>query len=188
MRLLVLVMLAFGCYGDERRYGGPHALGPFRIDRETPLQSLFAQLGEPATTKGNHFCYKSRDSKRFLWIDRMAHEPGHAGDVLLSDFPNCMDRPQRVTSEDLLTWKADKGVGIGSTEDDVLKAYGKPSRQDKIDRKGYRWVIQGDHSALEERRERGNRVLVYNVDDDVRAAEFGIRDRKVAWIFLSQNE
>ena len=54
--------------------------------------------------------------------------------------------------------------------------------------RGYRWVIQGDHSALEERRERGNRVLVYNVDDDLRSAEFGIRDGKVAWIFLSQNE
>ena len=118
----------------------------------------------------------------------MAHEPGKAGDVLLSDFPNCMDRPQQVTSENLLTWKADKGVGIGSTEDDVLKAYGMPSRQDKIDRRGYRWVIQGDHSSREGRSERGSRVLVYNESDDLRAAEFGIRDGKVAWIFLSQNE
>jgi hypothetical protein len=186
--LLILLFLA-SVLGQERDYAGPNAIGPFRIDQATPLQTIFAQVGAPASTKGNHFCYQSADSKRFVWVDRMAHVAGDAGDLLLSDFPNCTDRPPQETSADLAAWRADKGIGVGTTEVDVLNAYGAPSRRDEVGGRAYRWVIQGDHSPSEKRSELGTHVLVYGgAHDDLRTAEFGIRDGKVAWVFLSANE
>jgi hypothetical protein len=119
----------------------------------------------------------------------MAHEPGLVGDLLLSDFASCMSRPQAPTSQDLRAWKAEKGIGLGSAEEDVLKAYGRPSRQDGISKTTYRWVIQGDRSAGDLKPERGSRVLVYQgAKHDLSIAEFGFRDGKVVWIFLSINE
>lgn len=191
--LLAIVLLCESQAGKQS-YAGPNALGLFRIDRDVFVRSLFERLGQPTTTKSNHFCYQSRSANSYLWFDRMAHEPGQVGDLLLSDFPNCMDRPVQVVSEDLGAWKTEEGIRLGSTAEEVLKAYGRPSSRDKIERTAYRWVIQGDYIARENRYtnkarpERGDRVLVYTSPHELRTAEFGIRSGRVAWIFLSQNE
>jgi hypothetical protein len=88
------------------------------------------------------------------------------------------------------TWKTDCGIGLGSKVEDVRKAYGKPSDEDKVEGTKYRWVINGDlmdgHYLKDRRPELGESVLVYRggADDDFRASMFGIRNRKVVWIVL----
>ena len=183
-----LAALVSICQVAASGYNGPNGLGPFRVDRVTTLRVLFAQIGEPKAVKASHFCYRSRDSRGFLWIDRMAHEPSQAGDILLSDFPNCMDQDPNLTSRNLSAWKADKGIGLGSSEIEVLNAYGTPSKKHPVDARSYRWVIQGDRCPDDRRSERGDYVLVYEGADDLRTAEFGMRNGRVAWIFLSRNE
>jgi hypothetical protein len=111
-----------------------------------------------------------------------------AGDVELSDFRNCLDRPVQVTSDDLAAWKTDEGIGLGSSSDDVKKAYGRPSTEESIGT-DYRWIIRGAPAQSKRRPEVGTTVLGYTgASDDLSAAYFGIRDGKVACILLSKNE
>jgi hypothetical protein len=122
-----------------------------------------------------------------------AYDSKVAGTVTVSNFPNCVHQSVKVTSEDFAAWKTENGIGLSSTADDVRKAYGKPSKEDKIEGTKYRWVIHGDrtnsHYTAERKPELGDTVLVYQgASDDLRAAEFGIREGKVVWISLSKNE
>lgn len=192
--VLVLVVLAAGGYA-ERAYNGPNSLGLFRIDQDTLVQSLLKKLGRPSSATRDTFCYQSQKGDVYLTITRMvpAYDSRVAGAVTLSNFRNCVNRPTQVTLNDLSAWKTEAGIGISSGADDVRNAYGKPSREDKVEGGKYSWVITGSRSApkklIQGRPELGAYVLIYEGGrDDLRIAEFGIRDEKVVWIFLSKNE
>jgi hypothetical protein len=195
LHILLAVALA-GMGGAEKpSYKGPNSLGPFRIDKDISMKSLFERLGTPSSAAGNVFCYRAKDERAFLVLTRMAeaYDSKIAGGALLSDFRNCVDRSSQVTPDDLAAWKTEQGVGLGSTAEDARKAYGKPSKEDKVGGTSYRWVIHGDfnsnHYRNEKRPEIGDTVLVYQgASDDLSTAEFGIRDGQVVWIFVSKNE
>jgi hypothetical protein len=51
------------------------------------------------------------------------------GAVLLSDVPNCLHMGKRATEDNLDAWKTPENIKLGSSENDVMKAYGKPSSQ-----------------------------------------------------------
>jgi hypothetical protein len=96
---------------------------------------------------------------------------------------------KRVAADDFGAWETPEGIKIGSSEDDVIKAYGKPSSEDKITSRAYRSLIRGyRHSdtlpVIPEK------ILLYNdaTGRDLSAAEFGIRNGKVSYISLSHNE
>jgi len=183
---ILAAILSSGQQPNAQRYTGPNCLGPFCVGRNLALRSVLKHIGQPAT-KTEPFCYQSQDGRRFLWLASMAHHSGRAGDALLSDFPNCRHRAIEVAAVDLSAWKTKEGIGLGSSEQDVLKAYGKPSRKDTIDAHIYRWVIRGAGSSSEKLPHRGDTVLVYR-GDDLRVAEFGFRNGRVCWIFLAENE
>lgn len=193
--ILLPVLLALAGYAEGQNYAGPNALGPFRIDKDVAMKSLFDRLGRPSSTSGDISCYRSKGGKTSLALTRMvaAYDSKVAGTVTLSSFPNCVNRSARATFDDLTAWKTENGIGLSSTADDVRKAYGKPSKEDKIEGTKYRWVIHGDrtndHYTAEKRPELGDTVLVYQgASNDLRSAEFGIREGKVVWISLSKNE
>jgi len=192
--LVPIFFVAIG-YAEGQNYAGPNALGPFRIDADVSLKSLFERLGQTSSTTGDVFCYRSNDGKVFVALTRMvaAYDAKIAGTVTLSSFPNCVNRSVEATPDDLAAWKTKKGIGLSSTADEVRKAYSKPSKEDKIGGTKYRWVIHGDrmdnHYTDRKRPELGDTVLVYQgAADDLRIAEFGIREGKVVWISLSKNE
>jgi len=194
--LLLLLLLLLSSATAQQTYAGALDLGPFRIDRDISLESLFNRLGQPATVEGDVFCYQSEDGKAFLAITRMVgpYEPTLAGLVTLSGFSNCNGARPQITPDELTKWKTNEGVGLGSNVEDVRKAYGKPSGEDKVEGTKYRWVINGDlidgHYLKDERPELGEYVLVYRggAADNYRASMFGIRNRRVAWIVLSKHE
>jgi len=197
MQNVVLFLLVFSSavLTAQQTYSGATALGPFRIDQDVSVKSLFDRLGRPSKLAGDVFCYQSEDGKAFVVLTRMveAYNPKIAGVVTLSEFRNCTDRRPQTTEDELIMWKTEKGIGLGSNAEDVVKAYGKPSERDKIEGTKYRWVIHGDfrngHYAKDDRPELGDAVLVYRGGaDDLRTSEFGIRDGKVVWISLSKNE
>lgn len=196
LHFLAVVSLIGAAYAAGQEYAGPNALGPFRIDKDVSMRNLFERLGRPSSAAtGDAFCYQSKDSEFFLILTRMAdaYDRKIVGDMTLSNFCNCVDQRITATPDDLAAWKTERGIGIGNTADDVRKAYGKPSKEDKIDGSKYRWVIHGDfkggHYSKQKRPELGDTVLVYQgASDDLRIAEFGIREGKVVWISLSKNE
>jgi hypothetical protein len=110
-------------------------------------------------------------------------------EVLVSDSPNCLHIPKAVTSDDLHAWKTPEGIGIGSSEQDVLKTYGKPSDRKIIDRLTYRFLIRG-YKPSDGDLPLGDEYLFYNGDtaNDLSAAEFGIRKGKVSFVWLSDSE
>jgi len=198
MQTLLFSLLLFSSavlIAAQQTYAGAMALGPFRIDRDVSMKSLFDRLGQPSNVAGDVFCYQSEDGKAFLVLTRMveAYDQKIAGVVTLSGFRNCTDRRPQTTSDELTMWKTDKGIGLGSSVEDVRKAYGKPSEEDKIEGTKYRWVIHGDfkngHYSEDAKPELGEAVLVYRGGaDDLRTSDFGIRNGKVVWIVLSKNE
>jgi len=196
MQNLLLFLLLLSSAVAQQTYAGRMDLGPFRIDRDISLESLFDRLGRSSSLAGDVFCYQSEDGKTFLAITRMVapYEPKLAGVVTLSGFSNCTGARPQITPDELTMWKTDKGIGLGSNVEDVRKAYGKPSQEDKIEGTKYRWVIHGDfrdgHYLKDERPELGEAVLVYRggATDDFRTSSFGISNRKVVWIVLSKHE
>lgn len=192
--LPVVLLLVLG-HAEGQNYAGPTSLGPFRIDKDVAMKALFVRLGQPSSNTTDVSCYRSGDGKTFLALTRMvaAYDSTIAGLATLSSFPNCINQTVKGTPDNLAAWKTEKGIGLSSTADDVRKAYGKPSSEDRIEGAKYRWVING--SSTDERHttktipELGNTVLVYEgPSDDLRTAEFGIREGKVVWISLSKNE
>jgi len=186
--LLLALLLSSESHASDPRYTGPACLGSFCVDRAISARNLFEKLGQPATKSGP-FCFQSRDGRAFLYVGLIHAIPGRVGDVLLSDFPNCVSRPRQNTQNDLLAWKTKEGIGLGSSEEDVLQAYGKPSADDVVDSRTCSVVIQGYRSS--KCPQIGNKRLFYSGvlrENMWRSAEFGIRNKKVSWILLSANE
>jgi len=193
MRYFMLSLAAIVlCQSGGQKYTGPQCLGPFCMDRRTSSHDLFHKLGPPARKSGP-YCYEAKEKKNgFLYFTTVHSDPGLAVQVFLSDFPNCLHMLKRVSDADLRTWKTPEGIGLGSLEKDVVRAYGKPSEEFSINPKDARamalWIRgyrSGDRVANV-----GDRVLSYagDLSQDLSTAGFGIRDGKVAWIWLSADE
>jgi hypothetical protein len=173
----------------EPIYLGPKSLGPYNIGHETKMSSILKMVGSPGLIKGSYSCFMSNDKESFFWVAEMAHAPEIVGQVLISDFPNCRGDLKRITHASFLAWKTDKDIRLGSKEDTVIKAYGKPSRESKVEGSKFRWIIRGQAAPVAGRQEIGDKVLVYSgAEGDLRTAFFGIRQGTVAWISLSANE
>ncbi len=193
---VLVISILFGVgYAQKQSYAGPTALGPFRIDKDVSMKILFELLGQPSRLSADSFCYQSKSGQTFLVLTRMAesYDGKVAGGALLAGFRNCIDMPVQVTPRELSAWKTEKNIGLGSRVDDVSKAYGNPSREDAIKGTYYRWVIHGDlednHYSSQKRPEIGDTVLVYqSAQNELSIAEFGIRDSRVVWVFVSKNE
>lgn len=182
---LFAVLLLSGGSGGEHGYTGPNCLGPYCADREVLLRSLFERLGQPAT-KSEPFCYQYPDGRTFLLLSNRADSSHITGEVLLSDFPNCANSPKQVTADNLATWKTKEGIGLGSSEEEVLKAYGKPNSNLEFGTKlhDYMLVIRGYRPTREKPPQIGDTRFMYYTDKDLEGAQFGFRQGRICWIWL----
>jgi hypothetical protein len=111
-------------------------------------------------------------------------------DVLLSDFPNCLHLRKRITTKDLRAWKTPEGIGLGSSEEDVLKAYGTPSGEKKLDAQKPVLEIKGllaGYRAGDHQPRIGDKVITYG-PRVLQVTDFGIRDGKVSYIWLKDSD
>ncbi len=190
LQFLLAVVMFWGTQATGQAYAGPKSLGPFRIDKDVSMNSLFEELGRPSNVTRDTFCYQSKDGHAYLMLTRMVevYDRTVAGNVQLSDFRSCLDIPTQVASHEFAAWRTERGVGLGSSSEEVMKAYGKPSSVESIG-SDYRAIIHGAPAHSHRKPEVGTTVLGYTgASDDLSAAYFGIRDGKVAWISLSKNE
>jgi len=184
----LLVLLSTGV-SEQRKYSGPRCLGSFCVTTNVPSSRLFKQLGKPAKGK-DVFCYRAQDGRTFLYVETIHSDPDTAAEVFLSDFPNCMHLPVKTTTNELRNWKTPEGIGLGSSERTVLRAYGKPASETTIIKdEGLSGRIQG-WKPNERGPQMGDKAILYNSEllDDNSAGEFGFRKGKVSWIWLSVNE
>jgi hypothetical protein len=166
-------------------YSGPQCLGPLCKGRPQPSVSLFRQLGLPPRTKPieGYFCFQSKDERTFasVWAGRNYDWPPEEVEFVLNDFRNCIHMPEIVTREDLHAWQTPEGIGLGSSEEEVLKAYGKPPREWKIDAKIAREKIRGFRDG-DKLPDVGDKLFYYYGTEFGSTTEFGIRAGKVSYI------
>ncbi len=191
-KAILIFSLALTLHSGIRAYSGPKCLGTFCIDRKTAVRKLFGQLGSPAR-KAEPFCYESQGRQTSLYILTIDTEQDVAGEVMISDFSNCMHKARQITTSDLYAWKTPEGIGLGSREIDVVKAYGKPYSELKIDSTNLRWmqmIIHGFRHG-DDVPQVGDKAISYAAgeeSEDLSLAQFGIRKGRVCWIRLSMSE
>jgi len=166
-------------------YSGPQCLGPLCKGRPQPSASLFRQLGLPDGIKPieGYLCFQSKDGRTFasVWTGRNYDWPPEEVEVVLNDFRNCIHMPEIVTREDLHAWQTPEGIGLGSSEEEILKAYGKPPREWKIDLKTAREKIRGLRNG-DKMPDIGDKLFFYYGTEFGSTTEFGIRTGKVSYI------
>jgi len=92
-----------------------------------------------------------------------------------------MHMPEILTTEDLHTWQTTEGIRLGSSEEEVLNAYGKPPREWKIDAKVAREKIRGLRNG-DKLPDVGDKLFFYYGNEFGSTTEFGIREGKVSYI------
>jgi hypothetical protein len=189
--LLTVLAVTSAASASHDDFRGPKCLGPFCLGMTVYPRSLFEQLGSPKM-RADAYCFQSDRDHLFLCITTEEALKGAVVSVFLSDFSNCLHHPQQITHADLTAWKTREGIGIGSTEEDVLKAFGKP-----LDR----WKATPDQIlGLMEETRKGDKppiagqsvewMLAYGSTnkDELRFASIGLRNGKVSYVWLSESE
>ncbi|HKM80000.1 MAG TPA: hypothetical protein VJY15_03440 [Candidatus Acidoferrum sp.] len=171
-------------------FPGPDCLGA-SCAAGFSLRGLFRQLGPPARpTSGASpaYCYQSQGGAAFLRIELGHEAPPESDGLFLSDFPNCVHGPVKTATSDLQAWKTPEGIGLGSAEEDVLKAYGKPSREAKTTaHESLASRLNMGYRGAEPKPQIADKGLVYG-PRELEVAEFGIRNGRVSYILLSDSE
>ena len=144
-----------------------------------------------------HFATRQKQGGPFLVISPMvkAYDDEVAGTVILADFVNCIDRPVELTSDNLSAWRTEKDIGLGSSVEDVRRAYGTETTDSNIEGRDYPWIIQGSANIKKDgeikglHAQLGDKVLNFDGGrKDLRSTTFGFSKGKVVWIAMSQNE
>ncbi len=119
--------------------------------------------------------------------------PDRVGYVVLSSFQNCRNLPVVAFVIDSALWKTPEGIGIGSSKEEVLRAYHQPVSVNKLSKGSDIGVIAGIHTPGASKTDVGDTSLLYSClvsakqgcTNDLRAAEMGFSHDKLVWISIS---
>lgn len=176
-------------------YSGPRSLGFYSLDRDTSMKSFLEHLGTKPKGRDT-YCFADSEHGLYLYARPMDDRSGRVADILLSSFPNCKNLPTSSTTIDPAIWRTPEGVGIGSTKEDILRAYRRPVYINKLERKNDLGVIAGIKAAGTSQISVGDSSFLYSCllsekqgcPDDSRAAQMGFRDGKLIWISVANSE
>jgi hypothetical protein len=189
--ILLIAMLLSSGLASAQKYTGPRCLGPYCLNRDAVISQLFKQLGPaPRNSEFAPYCYESKDHGVFLYLASAEGVPPTVDAAFLSDFPNCMHMATASTTDNLNRWRTPEGIGLGSSDQDVLHAYGKPSQERKPESKTYRELVKG-YQKGDTLPDLGDKELQYGAGPamgDLSLAKFGIRNGKVSYIWLSYSD
>jgi hypothetical protein len=177
---------------ENDAFMGPDCLGPYCTYGELTLGNLLRGLGLPPQKNRPSplVCFQSRDGQAFLHFNTDVEETYGVADFLLSDFPNCLHTSKRVMPNRLRAWKTPEGIGLGSSEEDVVKAYGIPSAEKKLEAQNPIREIKGliaGYQTGDEQTRMGDKVIIYG-PRELQAVDFGIRDGRVSYIWLKDSD
>lgn len=179
---------------ERDAFVGPDCLGPYCYDDGLSLRSLYRllRLSSRKMRPPSVMCIQAQDGQAFMHFrtDVESLSESDIDDVLLSDFPNCLHMHERITTNSLRAWKTPEGIGLGSSEDDVVKTYGTPSAEKKLDAQKPILEIKGliaGYRKGESQPRVADKVIIYG-PRELQAADFGIRDGKVSYIWLKDSD
>ncbi len=177
------------------RYTGTESLGTYRHDHPITIKSFLAPFGT-VPSRRDTYCIADEHHRLFLHASIDAeHDREHVGVVFLSSFPNCKHLSVVTATIDPAAWRTPEGVGIGSTKQAVLNAYGQPQFSHNEALKPGPDEIAGMRDSDQIQIDLGDSSYVYScmIDekhgcDDLRAAQFGFKRGRVIWISISDSE
>jgi hypothetical protein len=177
---------------ENDAFVGPDCLGPYCTYGELSLNSLLRRLGLPPQRKSPSplECFQSRDARASLHFATDVEGLSDLDDILLSDFPNCLHMSMRITKNDLRAWRTAEGIGLGSSEEDVRRAYGTPSAEKKLDAQNPGFAMKGlieGYRVGDNQPRVADKVIIYG-PRELQVTEFGIRDGKVSYIWLKDSD
>ena len=167
---------------------GPDCLGPWCAP-SILLRAFMAQVGPNSkrSPQSDKYCYQSQDSTAFL-VARVGDEvPKEVDTVLLADFPACSPSVTQTTDNDLHAWTTPEGIHLGSSEDEVLNAYGPPDKKEKLGPNTCCDSIVSHRWPAGKAPDLGDKTFSY-ASSELERAEFGFRKSKVSYIFVSNSE
>ncbi len=176
---------------DTNAFVGPDCLGPFCTYGDVSLDILMRHLGLRGRKVASSLeCFQSQGGRASLHFATDVEETSGIADFLLSEFPNCMHKRKGITTRDLHDWKTPEGIGLGSSEEEVVKAYGAPTTTKKLDAQKPVVETKGllaGYRVGDTRPQIGERLLIYG-PRELQEVEFGIRDGKVSYIWLKESD
>jgi hypothetical protein len=110
-------------------FSGPHCLGPYCIGQPVLADRFVSEIEEP----GNKISfwrflavYRSKDGSACLDVREAPEAADKIASITLQATSRC---PGEISKKNLADWKTPEGIGLRSPEQDVLRAYGKPSEE-----------------------------------------------------------
>src|SRR5262249_11213293 len=147
--------------------------------RELSFNSLLRRLGLPPQKKlpSPIECFQSRDGRAFLHVrtDVESVSESSLDDLLLTDFPNCVHLSTRITANSLSGWRTPEGIRLGSSEEDVRRAYGTPSSEKKLDAQNPGFAMKGlieGYQAGDRQPRVADKIIIYG-PLELQVTEFG---------------
>ena len=142
--LVALALTAFSApYRPAPSYPGPSSLGPYSHDRDVPLKSFLTKLGTQPVRGRETYCFADKEHGLYLYATVDHHGSAVVDTVFVSTFPNCVHLKVEPALIDPGVWKTPEGIGIGSSVDEVLKAYRRPQFSEKLAVGSAAWEIRG---------------------------------------------
>jgi hypothetical protein len=177
---------------ENNAFVGPDCLGPYCTYGDLSLDDMFRYfaLPSPKNAVPSLECFQSKDGRTSMHFATDVEETTGVADVLLSEFPNCLHNRKTTATNRLAAWKTPEGIGLGSSEEDVVKAYGAPSAEKKLDAKKPILEIKGllaGYRAGDNEPRIADKVVIYG-PRELQAVDFGIRDGKVSYIWLKESD
>lgn len=183
-------------FASDYGYRGPVSLGPFRIDGPTGSVSLHRILSaagiQKITGPGRFVCFENEAPEEFVVLGRSTDDGERVSSVLLSEAQTCFGVELAKSDRDT-QWTTDKGIRLGSRASQVLAEYGNPSRQESTAKYGFFFAPGATKKDTARLVAKFKDAIVMGYrpkpdSPDLSAADFGIVDGKVAWIWLSRDE
>ena len=119
-------------------YSGPKCLGLVCIDQASSAQ-IAAKIMRRNPHPGYGCCaYAMQQGGAFLRFYLSDAYPGY-GQIALSFFPKPSEEYDQ-TEQRIVVWRTPQGIGLGSTNDEITRAYGKPTGEETLvsARRGHR--------------------------------------------------
>lgn len=167
---------------------GPDCLSAACVIQGSSLRSLLTRLGSSAQ-KGSpwspYYCYHAENDGTFLYLAMGHGSTPEVEAVEVSDFPNCARTSVAITKSDLRQWKTPEGIGLGTSEEEVLRVYGKPTGIGHASAES--WGVIRGHKKGDSVPDMGDKTLAYS-SSELEQVVFGIRSGKVSYILVSDEE
>ena len=177
---------------ESDAFVGPDCLGPYCTYGDLSLPDMFRYLSlpTPKTAVSSLLCFQSQAGQASVHFATDVEETSGVADVLLSEFPNCLHKRKMTSARRLGDWKTPEGIGLGSSEADVVNAYGPPSTVKRLESKKPIAEMKGllaGYRAADTAPLTVDKLLIYG-PRELQAVDFGIRDGKVSYIWLKESD